>query len=626
MAKAPHTEDDAPKKKRRGASVMAWVMLAMIVGGLGGFGVTNFGGGVTSIGSVGDRKIDVNDYARALRQQMNALSQQAGQPMNFAMAQAMGIDRQVLQQVLNRAALDNEADRIGLSVGDATVAAKLSAIASFQGVSGNFDREAYRQVLQQNNLTEATFEAGLRADTARQLLQTAITGGIAAPAAVTDTVAAWAGEQRGFSMLPLTEKSLTTPLAVLSDADLQAYYTAHIDSFTRPEAKRISYVSLLPEYLAKDMPVDEAKLKETYQSRLSEFLIPEKRLVARLGFATDADAAAAKARIDAGESFETLVKERNLTLDDVDLGDVSKSELGEAGDAVFALTGPGVVGPLPSSVGPALFQMNAVLAAQETTFDEAKADLAKEQQTEAARAAIADKVEAVDDLLAGGATLDDVAKEQGMTKATTDFAAGADDNDPITAYKAFQTAAAKLAEGDFPQAILLDDGGLVALQLDSIVPPTAVPFDKVKEKVTAAAHDAALTKALADEASKIKAGVEGGASLGSFGIVSRTAQIDRQGYVKDAPEELLKAVFDMTQGEVRAVEAPGFAAVVQLDSISAAPTDTEDAKTLREAIASNASKAIGDDVMALYTNALTNAAGITLDQAAINAVHAQITN
>gem|GEM_PF-6859280 len=148
----------------------------------------------------------------------------------------------------------------------------------------------------------------------------------------------------------------------------------------------------------------------------------------------------------------------------------------------------------------------------------------------------------------------------------------------------------------------------------------------MKEKVTAAAHDAALTKALADEASKIKAGVEGGASLGSFGIVSRTAQIDRQGYVKDAPEDLLKAVFEMAQGEVRAVEAPGFAAVVQLDSISAAPTDTEDAKTLREAIASNASKAIGDDVMALYTNALTNAAGITLDQAAINAVHAQITN
>ena len=37
MAKAPET--DAPKKKR-GASVLAWVLMAMIIGGLGGFGVT----------------------------------------------------------------------------------------------------------------------------------------------------------------------------------------------------------------------------------------------------------------------------------------------------------------------------------------------------------------------------------------------------------------------------------------------------------------------------------------------------------------------------------------------------------------------------------------------------------
>ena len=53
MAKAPHS-DEAPVKKRRGASVMAWVLMAMLVGGLGGFGVTNFGGNITSIGTVGD--------------------------------------------------------------------------------------------------------------------------------------------------------------------------------------------------------------------------------------------------------------------------------------------------------------------------------------------------------------------------------------------------------------------------------------------------------------------------------------------------------------------------------------------------------------------------------------------
>ena len=137
-----------------------------------------------------------------------------------------------------------------------------------------------------------------------------------------------------------------------------------------------------------------------------------------------------------------------------------------AGDAVFALKDPGVVGPFPSSIGPALFRMNAVLAAQETTFEQAKPDLALEQQLESARKAISGKVEAVDDALAGGATLADVAKEQGLTLATTDYAPGADDNDPITAYKGFRDTAATMAEGDFPEAIVLDDGGLVAMELD----------------------------------------------------------------------------------------------------------------------------------------------------------------
>ena len=618
--------DDTPKKKNRGTSVVLWVLMAMLVAGLGGFGVTNFGGGITTIGKVGDHDIKVDDYSSALRQQMAAFSKQIGQQVSFSQAQSLGIDKQVLQSVINRAALDNEADRIGLSVGDAVVASKIGGIAAFQRTAGQFDRETYRDALKQNGLNEAEFEKNIRADATRELLQGAISGGFVAPAALTDTIAAWAGETRGFSLLRLTEADLPVPVAAPTDAELKAFYDTNIASYTRPEAKRISYAALLPDTLAKDMPLDEAKLKETYQSRLAEYMIPEKRLVERLVYPTDAEAAAAKARLDGGESFETLVAERKLTLEDIDLGDVSKADLAAAGDAVFALAGPGIVGPFASDLGPALFRMNAVLAAQDTTFDEARAQLAIEQQTEAARKAIAGKVEAIDDLLAGGATLADVAKEQGMTLATTDYAAGADDNDAIAGYTAFRDAATKLAEGDFPEAVMLDDGGLVALQLQEVVPPTAVPFDKIREKVTAAWRNDTLTKALSTQAISLKAAVEGGGSLGAYGIVERTAKIDRQGQVQDAPPEVLQAVFEMVAGDVRVIEAAGFAGLVQLDSIAPATTMGDDATAMRQAIATQAAQAISADAFTLFTTAMTAQAGISLDQAAINAVHAQINN
>jgi len=626
MAKAPQTDDETPKKKRRGASVMAWILMAMLIGGLGGFGVTNFGGGASSIGAVGAQKISAEDYARALRTQMSAMSQQMGQPLTFQMAQAFGLDKQVLQSVIDNAALDNEAARIGLSVGDKSILVKLNEINAFKGVDGKIDPVIYDQVLKQNNLTKAAFEAGIRADTARQLLQTSVGSGLTTPATLIDTVAAWAGEQRGFSLLVLREKSLPTPLAEPDAAALQAYYSTHIADYTRPEAKRISYAALLPDDIAADMPVDDAKLQQIYQSRLSEFVIPEKRLVERLGFATEADAAAAKARIDAGTSFETLVQERKLTLADVDLGDVSQSQLGDAGAAVFAMTEPGVVGPLNSTVGPALFRMNAILAKQETTFEQAKPDLAKELQTEAAVKAIADKVNAIDDALAGGASLADLAKEQGLSLSSTDYAAGAEDNDPITADKAFVDAAAKLAEGDYPQAILLSSGGVIALQLDSILPPAPRAFDSVKDQVTTAARAEALAAALSAEADRIKTAVEAGSSLGSFGIVSRSAAVDRQTRLPQTPNAVVAAAFEMQPNDLRVIQDQAYIAVLQLNSITAAPSDSEALAAIRAAIDSNGARSISDDVLQLYTRALTAEAGISLDQSMINAVNAQITN
>ena len=628
MSKAPHTTDDdaTPKRKRRGASVMAWVLMAMIVGGLGGFGVTNFGGNVTTIGSVGARDITVNDYVQGMRQQVSQLSRQFGTQLTMEQARAFGLDGQVLQGLVQRAALDNEADQIGLSAGDAVVAAELAGMPSFQGVSGTFDGKAYRDALKNNNLSATEFESGIRADIARSLLQGSVAGGVVAPQALTDTIFAWAGERRGFTLVRVTEADLATPLPAPTDAEVQAWYDAHLADYTRPEAKRITYAALIPADVAKTITIDEAEVKAAYDARLSEYVLPEKRLVERLVYGTEAEAVAAKARLDAGESFETLVSERKLTLEDVDMGDVSKADLGAAGDAVFALTEPGVVGPLPSSLGPALYRMNAILAAQETTFDEARPKLLEELQLTAAQKAISDKVEAIDDLLAGGAALDELARDEGMVLATTDYAPGADDNAPITAQPAFAKAAAALAEGDFPEAIVLDDGGLVAMQLDEVVPPTPRPLDTVKDAVTEAVRADALTKALTARGLEMKTAVEGGAALGAQGIAERTASADRQASVEGAPPSLIEAVFAMTPGELRLIEEPGFTALVRLDDIQPANSEGEDAKALRESIAVNAARALSTDLFALYSGALTAEAGITLNQAAIDAVNAQLGN
>ena len=617
---ADHSEDRP--KKRKGASILVWALLAMLIVGLGGFSITNYGGAVTTIGRVGDREITTQDYAIALRSEINAFSAQIGQPLTGAQALQLGVDRTARQNLLNATALDNEAARLGLSVGDARVAREITGIKAFQGTAGTFDRDTYRFTLERNNLTEAAFEGDMRDDLARTLLTSAVAGGFTAPAALTDTLFAYVGERRGFSLLRLAEADLPTPLPAPTTEEIRKHYNDNIATFTRPEGRRLSYVTLLPADLAATTKIEEATVRDLYNDRIDQFVLPERRLVERLVFTDQAAADAGKARLDAGEAFDQLVIDRGLTLADVDLGDVAKADLGAAGDAVFALTEPAVVGPFASDLGPALYRMNGILAAQETSFEEARADLQAELSADAARRAIDDRREAIDDALAGGATLEDLAREQGMTLGTIDLAP--DSDAAIAGYPSFREAAAAANVGDFPDLIELDDGGLAALRLEEILPPAPIPLAEAEPKVAEAWRAAALARALSDRAIAIKSAVEGGANLGTFGILDTTPRIARDGFVEDAPPELLIAVFAMQAGQVRVIEGPGFVGLVRLDIVLPADAADPERAPLRDAIAAQAEQALAADALALFTAEQTRTGGIMLDEAAINAVHAQM--
>lgn len=94
--------------------------------------------------------------------------------------------------------------------------------------------------------------------------------------------------------------------------------------------------------------------------------------------------------------------------------------------------------------------------------------------------------------------------------------------------------------------------------------------------------------------------------------------------MEGAPETLLPALFDMTEGELRLVQGDGFTGLLRLDAILPAETAGEDAEALRDSIAIRVQQTLAQDAFTLFTNALSNEAGIQIDQTAVNAVHAQM--
>lgn len=611
------------RSKKRGNTII-WALMALLILGLGGFGARNFGGSVRSIGTVGDREIDLRDYARALRREMQAASAQVGTPLNFEQAQVLGIDRAVQAQVIATAALDNEAKRIGLSVGDAEVRRQLTAIPAFQGPDGTFDRDIYALALKQEGFGEREFETKIRDEAARMLLQGAVLGATTAPEALVGRLAAWATETRDFTLAELIASDLTEPVGTPDEAALSAYYEAHPEAFTSPETRHITYVWLSPEKVADRVTLDEAALRKSYEERIAEFVTPERRLVERLVFPTEAEAAAAKARLDAGEaSFEDLAAERGLTLADIDIGEVSKDALGAAGEAVFALSEPGVVGPLPSELGPALFSMNGILEAQETTFEEARDDLAAEATADQARRIIAEEADGIEDLLASGATLEEVAAEKGMELGTIAFAEGTEDG--IAAYAAFRDAARAVKAEDFPALAQLDDGGVFALRLDSIVPPELRPLDEVRAQVIEGWQREETHRRLLDLGNEIKAKLHAGTGLDASGlVVTRFNDFARGGFIADTPAEVASAAFRLAEGEAAVVDTPGRVHLVQVTAIHAADPAADEVVQAREAIEAQFGQSLAADMFQLFTQAIEAKAGIRLDPAAINAVHAQM--
>ncbi|WP_108482001.1 peptidylprolyl isomerase [Oceaniglobus ichthyenteri] len=607
----------------KSSNIFVWIIVLLLIVGLAGFSTGGFGGTVRTIGSVGKTEITTTRYANALQQELRTLTAQTGRSFTMSEAQAFGLDRAVLQQVVATAALENEATQLGLSVGDEAVRREVLRVPAFQGLNGTFDREAYEFALRQNGQTVAEFERMIRTDTARTLLQGAVVAGASTPEAFTDAVFLYARESRDFTYIAYRPEDLQTPLPAPTDAQLQAYYDENPAEFTLPERRKITYAWLSPSMVLDQVEVDETALRALYNDRIEEFVQPERRLVERLVFGTEEEAADAKAALDAGETdFDTLIEDRGLSASDIDLGDLDRAQLGDAGDAVFALDGPGVAGPVTTDLGPALIRVNAILAPQNVTFEEVREDLFTEFADGAARRLVSDQVDPVDDLLAGGATLEEIAAE--TTLELGEVLLSDDSDEPITRYLEFRTVAESVTADDFPEVGELEDGGIFALRLDEIVPPTLQPFDDVKVAVIGAWETAETTKALIAQAEAMKEAVEAGQGMFA-GPVEPEAQADvlRDAFIENTPGALVTTAFDMQPGELRIVSDETGAFLLRLDAITQPMLDTPDAEAVRAGFAEQTAQGYAQDMIDAFTLAVENQAGISLNQTAINAVNAQ---
>src|SRR6202158_1918685 len=103
-----------------GKAGMAVVMGVLIVS-FGVWGIADIfrGFGQSTLAKIGRTEISAEQFRQIYTDKLQQMGRQFGRPLTMDQARAFGLDRQVLQQTIAEAALDEEARRMGLAPSEA---------------------------------------------------------------------------------------------------------------------------------------------------------------------------------------------------------------------------------------------------------------------------------------------------------------------------------------------------------------------------------------------------------------------------------------------------------------------------------------------------------------------------
>ncbi|MEO0343345.1 MAG: SurA N-terminal domain-containing protein [Pseudomonadota bacterium] len=611
--------------RSRKGGVGMYIILGLLFVGLIGFGIGGFGGfAARSIGTVGETPIPVTTYVSTLNFTRNQIMQQTGQAPRYVDLRAAGTLESILDETVRGTGLEDLNRSFGISIGDERLREEITSNPQFRSTDGSFNPTSYDFFLDRNGFTRAEYETLLRRSAARSLIEQAVFSGIQVPNEAIEPIINYALEARNVAWIELSESDLETEISAPSAEDTRQFYDDNPEAFVQPETKSITYAWLTPDLL-DDTAISEDALLAEYEAQSSRYSLPERRAMERLAF-TDTDAArAAKARIDNGEiTFLDLVTERGLELVDIDLGIITRADISPAvAETLFDNIEPGVYGPLVGQLGPALYRVTTSLAAQVIPFEEVREELERELLSLERERVLRDLVTQIEDLLAAGATIEELADETLMVQGQIDF--NIESEGGIAGYGEFQDAAIAGQVDDFPELILLSDGGFFAQRVDAVRPAGTKPYESVLEDAQAAARADAVNTALNALGAALETRAEAGENFVSLGYASSQVNDLRRGVPTNDFDFLsISAIFDADdQGYAIVDQDDGIALVKILQVI---PPNLEDAEVADVVgrVRREYDQELAIDLLNAFADAAADEAGVSLNFPIIDQIHNQV--
>lgn len=578
--------------------------------------------------TVGDTKIGPREYMRTQQEMLRAMSAQAGRSLSLQEARALGLDSRVLERLIGGAAVDNHARELGLNISDAALLEQIMQDPNFKDATGNFNPAAFAQALHNMGLSEQGFLASQRETNLRRQILTTIGKVVNAPEVLVDALNRYNGETRTLRYVLVSQEAAGS-VADPTDDDLKRYYDNHHAKFTQPEYRKVGILAVTPETVKEQVNITDQDLHAAYEASKDTLGKPEKRHVQQIALPDMAAATAAHDKIQSGTDFVQVAKDQGMSEADIDLGMVTRSQLADAAvaDAAFKLELNKVSEPVTGKLGTVvLLRVTEIDPGKTPTFDEAKADLEKKILKERASGAIFELHDKIEDQLAAGAKLSEVADKLKLNYQVIDQldrSGRKPDGSTVTLPAQTQVLNAVFATdvGVENDPIDAKDEGVIWYEVLGVVPEQLKPFDKVKDEVAKDWREDEERTKVAKYAQDLVNSLSGGKTLEDVAKdlnveVLTSDPLKRDGMAVYILPEAVQQAFTLPEGGYgSAPSGIGEGRIVfKVDKVTPPPpVDEKEVARLKSQI----KFLIGDDIISEYFAALENRYGVKVNEKAL---------
>ena len=499
------------------------------------------------VATVDGKDIRGVDFQRRYQNQIQAYQQQYGGNINEQLLRQLGIDQQILQQMVDEQAALTEAERQGIRVSDEELAQQIFSIPALQENGRFIGEQRYEQLLaaQYPPMTKGDFEDNLRRSMMVDKLRSAVTDWMALSDADVEREYRNRNEKAKLQVVAVTADKFRDKVMV-TDADVASYYSAHQAEYRKGEQRKVKYLLIDRDQLRSRVTISPQDIDSYYNTNIQQFQTPEQVRASHILLKTDGkdEAAVRKQAEDVlkqakapGADFAALAKK--YSEDDgskANGGDLDYFGKGrmvpEFEQAAFAMQ-PGQISDLvKSQFGFHIIKVVDKKAAGTRTLDEARAQIQETLAAQRVEQQLETRTRDLDARITKPADIDTVGKEAGASVAETGFFARDEPIPGLGPAPQISAQAFQMKDGEVSKAVQSPRGPVyitVTGKRDPYVPKLEEVKDKVREDVikTKAAE---MSKQRAGEiAAALRSAKDFSAAAKAQGLEAKDSQLIARG-------------------------------------------------------------------------------------------------